>query len=312
MTDIERHLVLVHSAGWQDVQDFHALKRRIEALAPDIAVFVASNDIASSTTRRQASRRPTLVFSPVRLLQFKPDRGKVYAGQPMSKLAEMRALQAAGIPIPDFEELTPETILDSDRFGPLTILKPSYAFATFGSGITLHRTSAVRYRKPEDFPPSHPGRAAPMIAQRFVDSGFPMSCRVLTFFGEPVFSYLRQSTIRLHLPEDKDVFEQSEFMPSAPNNIISFSMEPDFLALASAAFDAMPGLALQGCDIMREEGSGRLYLLEINPGGGTWMFSNSNAAIYRKVLGLSDLMAPLDALEKMSRALIHHTRTEAI
>ena len=311
MSDAERHLVLVHSEGWQDINDFHALKRSVEALAPDIKVFIASNDIASSTTRKQASRRPTLVFSPLRLGAFKPDRGKVYAGRPMSKLDEMRRLEAAGIPVPEFEELTADTVLDRDRYGPLTILKPSYAFATFGSGIELWRTSAVRYRPPDEYPAWHPGRVAPMIAQRYIDCGLPMTCRVLTFFGEPVFTYLRQSTVKLRLPDAADVFEQRDYMPSPPDMSVSLSTDPDFLAFASLAHAAMPDVALQACDILKEEATGRLYLLEINPGGGTWMFSNDNAPGYRRVLGISDLMAPFGALERMARALVRRTRIEA-
>ena len=84
-----RNLVLVHSAGWQDVADFHAIKLRVEKTAPDIEVFVASNDIRSSLTRKRAAERPTLVFSPIRLLAFRPARGKVYAGRRIS----MRSVQ---------------------------------------------------------------------------------------------------------------------------------------------------------------------------------------------------------------------------
>src|SRR5438874_2508785 len=102
-----RHLVLVHTPGWQDVADFIAIKAHVEEMAPDIAVFIASNAIASSYTRKKAAARPSLIFSPLRLLAFKPDRGKVYEGRAMSKLTEMRRLVEAGMPIPPFEEIVP-------------------------------------------------------------------------------------------------------------------------------------------------------------------------------------------------------------
>ena len=54
---------------------------------------------------------------------------------------------------------------------------------------SLRRTATVRYRGPEEFPDWHPGRHAPMFAQYFIDCGFPMTCRVLTFFGAPVFTF---------------------------------------------------------------------------------------------------------------------------
>ncbi len=192
VTAPERNLVLVHSPGWQDRADFLAIKAHVEAIAPDIAVFVASNDIRSSVTRKQAAGRPTLIFSPVRLLAFRPARGKLYAGTPMSKLDEMHALGAAGLPVPRFEVIAPATRLSSADYGALVVIKPSYALASWGQGVELRRTETVRYRAPEEFPDWHPGRHAPMVAQQFVDCGYPMTCRALTIFGRPIFTYCRE------------------------------------------------------------------------------------------------------------------------
>jgi hypothetical protein len=94
---LERNLILVHTNLWQDRRDFEAIKAHAESMAPDIAVFIVENDIPSSYTRRQAAWRPTLVFSPLSLVRFRPARGKVYAGQPMSKIDEMRILAQAGL-----------------------------------------------------------------------------------------------------------------------------------------------------------------------------------------------------------------------
>jgi hypothetical protein len=306
----ERNLILVHSGGWQDRADFLAIKAHVEAVAPDIAVFIAANDIRSSVTRKQASRRPTLVFSPIRLLEFRPLRGKVYAGTPMSKIDEMHALAAAGLPVPRFEVLEPQTRLSSGHYGPLVVIKPSYALASWGQGVELRRTETVRYRRPDEFPDWHPGRHAPMVAQQFIDCGYPMTCRVLTVFGKPVFTYCRQSTKPLALPDGKDEFEQSEFMPSPPDRRAFVSREPDILALATQAYRAMPHVALQACDILRAK-TGELFLLEVNPGGGTWMFSSPSAHVYKEGLGVSDLAAEFDAFHVIARALIERTRAEA-
>ena len=78
-----RSLVLVHTEGWQDVADFQVINAHVEHMAPDIEVSIASNITRSSYTRKKAASRPSLVFSPARLLNFRPNRGKVYAGQPM-------------------------------------------------------------------------------------------------------------------------------------------------------------------------------------------------------------------------------------
>jgi hypothetical protein len=72
----------------------------------------------------------------------------------------------------------------------------------------------------------------------------------------------------------------------------------------------MPDVALQACDILRDV-SGCLHLLEINPGGGTWMLSNHNAPAYRTALGIEDLAAEFDAFRVSARVLIERTRAEA-
>jgi len=307
----ERNLILVHTTGWQDRRDLETIKALVESMAPDIEVFVVENDIPSSYSRKQAASRPTLVFSPLSLLHFKPARGKIYAGAPMSKLDEMRSLAAGGMPVPHFELLTPDTALDESLYGPLTISKPSYALATFGQGVELFRTRSVRYRKPEEFPDWHPGRRAPMIAQRFIDCGRPMTCRVLTFFGEPIFSYCREAMLPMALSLDKEVFEQSEYMPAPPLRRAFIVRDADIFALAAAAYQAMPQIALQACDILREKDTGQLYLLEINPGGGTWMFSSQHSHGYKEVLGIDDLAAPFDAFGTIARLLVERTRREA-
>ncbi len=305
-----RNLVLVHSEGWQDVGDFHAIKTHVEKMAPDIAVFIASNNIRSSLTRKKAAHRPTLVFSPIRLLSFRPDRGKVYQGQPMSKLTEMQRLVTAGMPVPAFEEIRPETALSSKVYGPYVVIKPTFDLASWGQGIELRRTEAVRFRPRSDYPLDHPGHYGPMVAQRFIDCGRAMICRVLTLFGTPLLTYVWEAPHPLALDPERDSYDQGDFMPTQPDNIKYITHDPDILALAAAAYLAMPDVALQGCDILRDK-TGNLHLLEINPGGGTWMFSSPRAPFYREGLGIDDLTAEFDAFRTCARVLIEKTRAEA-
>jgi len=305
------NLVLVHTDSWQSLADFVEIKARIEAKAPDIEVFIASNLTRSSYTRKKAARRPSLIFSPNRLLAFRPDRGKICVGKPMSKLTEMSRLVAAGIPVPTFEEIRPETILSSEIYGPYVIVKPTHELASWGQGIELLRTESVRYRAFSDYPADHPGRHAPMLAQKFIDCGHAMTCRVLTLFGVPLLTYCRESTKPLALDACIEPFQQPDFMPAPPDLIAYTTRDPAMLALAYAAYCAMPEIPLQACDILRAK-NGNLYLLEINPGGGTWMFSNASANAYKAGLGIDDLTSEFDAFATCARLLIDRTRAEAI
>ncbi len=303
----ERHLVLVHTPEWQDMGDFHDIARRVERMAPDIRTFVVSNDDTASVTKRRAAEAPTLVFSPIRLGQFRPRRGRVFAGQTVSKLVEMECLAAAGLPIPHFTELGPDTRLDPALFGSHVVVKPSYALSSFGQGIELWPVDQVAYRPAESFPADHPGRQGPMIAQRFIDCGEAMSCRVLTLFGAPLLTYCRQSTVPLALDSLNFPCAQSDFMPSRPNMRVHAPRDEDILALAARAYDAFPEAALQACDILRDR-DGKLHLLEINPGGGAWMFSNRSAHLFRDALGVDDLTHMFNAFEVAAMKLVEKTR----
>ena len=97
---IHRHLVLVHTPGWQSAADFQAIARHARDIDPALEVFVVRSDIPNSYSRRKAAARPTLVFSPGRLTSFRPLRGKVCQGGPTPRLEQLRRLEAADVPVP--------------------------------------------------------------------------------------------------------------------------------------------------------------------------------------------------------------------
>ena len=115
----------------------------------------------------------------------------------------------------------------------------------------------------------------------------------------------------LNLSSEKDIFEQHEYLPAPPDRTAFITREPDLLKLAADAYRAMPEVALQACDIVREKVTGRLYLLEVNPGGGTWMFSSESSANYKQSLGTSDLTTEFNAFRTIARVLVERTRAEA-
>jgi hypothetical protein len=143
---VERNLILVHTQGYQDAADFAAIAQHVQELAPDIETFIASKNIPSSATRRRAGRRPTLIFSPGRLLEFRPMRGRVYAGSPIPKLEQLSRFKAAGLPVPPSTEITPDTVLSEGEFGPLVIVKPSFSEASHGHHMTIKIRRDVRFQ----------------------------------------------------------------------------------------------------------------------------------------------------------------------
>jgi len=313
---VERHLILVHTPGYQDVADFYDIAQKVRAQAPDIEVFVASNTIPSSVTRRHASKLPTLIFSPGNLLEFHPVRGKIYAGSPIPKLEQIARFRSAGLPVPATMEITPDVVLPESLFGSHVVVKPSFSLASHGHHMTLIRREAVRYVPRESYPEDHPGRYGSMFAQRFVDTGPSVNHhRVLTLFGEPLLAFktISQST-RPSLDAPDDVLATSAVKARRRDGPIAreATWDADILALARRAFRALPEIPLQGIDIIREEGTGKLFVLEANPGGNTWIFSKGGMTErLKQALGVERLTDQFDAFATAARVLVERTRQEA-
>ncbi len=313
---IERNLVLVHTPGYQDVEDFQVIARTVQELAPDIEAFVASNNISSSVTRRLASKRPTLVFSPGNLLSFRPSRGKIYAGSPIPKLEQIARFKAAGLPVPARVEITPNFEMPETKFGSFVVVKPGFSESSHGQFITLMRREAVRFQAKESYPEDHPGRYGPMVAQRFIDTGlFVNHHRVLTLFGTPLLAFKTCSEKpRPSLDSSDDVLATIAVKARRRDGPVTrqFTSDADILELARRSYRALPEIALQGIDIIREVGSGQLYVLEANPGGNTWIFSKGDmTARLKTALGVERLTDQFDAFKTAGKVLIERTRAEA-
>src|SRR5687768_2170143 len=247
---VERNLILVHQPSRQNRADFETIARKVQELADDIEAFVACNETPSSVTRKKAAQKPTLVFSPGPLDVFRPMRGKIYAGQPIPKLEQMARMAAAGLPVPAFAEITPDTVLSEQRFGSHVVVKPGHSLASHGQAITLMRREAVRYRPPEEFPPEHPGRLGPLFVQQFIDTGPLVShYRVLTWFGTPLLAYRNTSFVErapLDAPDDvlaKVAVKARRGANAARTELIK---EDDVLSLASRTYAAMREIPQQG------------------------------------------------------------------
>jgi len=314
---VDRHLILVHLPGWQSAADFEEIAGHVRVIEPGIGTFLLRGDLPHSYTRRHAARRPTLVFSPGPLQALRPLRGRLYQGRPIPKIEQLRRLAAVGVPIPRTAVLTPDLRLDPAMWSDFVIVKPTdLASSSSGAGIQLMRTGRVRYRPPEDYPPGHPGRLAPMLVQQFIHTGERIGhYRALTLFGETISLYHgRAARERLDLSASDEVIERAVVATQAVEKDKSFVDDPDVIAIARAAHAAMPDVPLKGCDILRDARTGALYVIEVNPGGNTWHFSSSYLATARRANGPEferRRREQFDAMRTAARLLVARTLAEA-
>jgi len=186
----------------------------------------------------------------------------------------------------------------------------------------LIRTRRLDKIRPADFPDDHFMRIAPALMQRFIDTGrFPAYYRVVSLFGEPLLWWrgfvpierppltASDADLEAAIIEPKDTFIRSKFDASKRREL---KVEPDVFAFAHRMHEAFPTLPIKGCDILREESTGKLYAIEINGGGNVWHFSAANFQRPRSEMGGRDGMVRYyDPWPKAARILIRMTREHA-
>jgi hypothetical protein len=318
--EARRHLVLAYRPGWQSIEDLNEIADHVRDIDPSIRTFIVPTTAVNAVTRREAARRPTFVFSPGLMPVFRPKRGKVYQGRGLPKAEEAALMAARGLPVPKTALLTPDLVLDPADWGEVVLLKPTdMGTSSQGLGFKLIRTHRVRYMAPHEYPADHPGRRGPMLVQQFItDHGHISYARVLTVFGEPLYMMRhrsREPMIDLTAPDEVlETFRVAHQSFTDPEMIRTFEDTPEELALARAAYRAVPEIPLQGTDIVRDS-EGRRYIIEINSRGNTWHFSSSFQAPARKKNGPEferRRRYQMDALRTTARVLVAKTNTEAI
>jgi hypothetical protein len=313
-----RNLVLVHMPGWQAVQDFMAVRDRIAATAPDLAVLIANTQQSDRALEDLASRRPTLVVSPTRLGAFRPRRGRLYHGRPVAKDEQLARLQALSIPIPRTTRLIPGISLDPALWGSHVIIKPTSSRSSRGVGFLIAPTGKVSFRGAEHYPEGHPGRLGPLMVQQFIETGpTARHYRVNTLFGRALYCLLNISIEAL--PDLQSITNEFESSALATNshdpNKRAFELvaDKDVIELAARCQAAFPDVPLKGVDIVRDYRTGQLYVLELNCTSNTWHISSNYFAEFRKgSLAKEKMVAQFGAWDVAAAVLIERTRQDAI
>ena len=234
--------------------------------------------------------------------------GRVFAGRALNKMDEFRGLKAAGLPVPETVLLTPGAPVAGVGWGPLTILKPNVA--ALGAGIRLVRTRSLLFPEPGAPPVLGPPGGRPVVAQRYIDSGpHAESWRVLTIFGRPLYS----SRTRAVNPRP-DLAGAGPLAGAVASNVmprvVRLDIDPEVIALAARVHGAFPEIPVQGVDIVREAGTGKLFVIEINAGWNTWHFSSPFGKKLQAEFGL-DYHGQFGAFSVAADALVEMTATAA-
>jgi hypothetical protein len=310
-SEASRNLVIVHTVRAQALSDWQTVEEKIRERAPDIEVRIVDNNNPDPAIAKWQATRPSLVFSTIRLFMYAPSGGKVYAGREEGKLDQVRRLTAAGMPAPPAYKLLPFMPLKPEVWGDYVIVKP--VVGSFGDHVRLVRTEEAGRRYAQL---TENGKRE-MVVQKYVDHTDAerklKQYRVLTLFGRPLYAIWRRSAEPLP-PLEKIAADPLGRIASNYRGVErEYGLaheDEDVLALASGVAAACPEFPCLGVDIVREHGTGKLWVFETNSSGYVWhfssQFSDDLSDEHRKIL-----YEQFNALDRTADILIEKTRAEA-
>ncbi|MGV8996952.1 MAG: hypothetical protein ACOH12_08405 [Parvibaculaceae bacterium] len=310
-------LVLVNHPWGQERRDLEEIAAKVEALAPEISTHIVPHDMKADECDLPADvwSRPTLNVAFQWPQKFRPARGLTYTGRPINKSVQTRKYDTAGVAVPPTVTYQFGRALNRNFWGDFVIMKPTRLdMMSHGNNIFLMRTERVAALAPRIYPPQHPARTAPVLIQKFINTGGASeSYRVLTLFGEPIHSMLfRQPENRAPLYAPDEVLLKTSVASNAGDAYVhQLINDPEIMAFARRAAAAMPFIPLQGIDVIREMGTGKLYVLESNPGGNTWHFSSRMSVETRKIVTREQRIEQFGAWDIAAKVLAERTLKEA-
>ena len=314
MKDSLCNLVLVLWADHARTRaDLAQIAECVARLNPSIQAFVVSHHKFDQLKLLRTWFRPTLSLSFLDLAKRKLLPGRLLTGFLLYKHGEYARLDAAGIPVPQWTIITPDTRLDPDVWGPYVVEKPSVGRR--GANVRVRKTTRIRYTAPDAFPIGHYGRDGPMLAQRFVYTGeWPSSYRVITIFGEVLLCYRQISRSRGSPLKGRWGFRETggvSIVSNTSDMTVELIKDSSIIALAERAhrkaFSDFPILAF---DIVRDAETGTLFVLECHA-GGSWMFS-ADVGVGIQAAHDLDFKKQFGAIEKAAEVIARETTRRAV
>lgn len=284
----DRNLIILHR-GPEYERDFKPIAERVQALDPAISVFCLSAG-AKRISPEPDWTKPSLTVALQQTFRVPIRRGPVLANRPIHKPGQHRIFLAAGLPAPPTLPFVPGMKLDPIMFGEYVVIKPGDPqIGSYGRGVQLFRRRKLEKMRYADFPRDHFIHRDPQgyLVQRFIDSGPLITLyRVLTLFGAPLYCWLaREKLPRPPVAGTDEEIEALRITNNGPFRERFLTKEQDVLDLSTRVGNAFPDIPILGMDILREEKSGKLYVLEVNPGGNTWHFSSKLTTRVRQEMG---------------------------
>ncbi len=223
---------------------------------------------------------PTKVISMLPLKKFTPKWAEIWQQKNYTKIDEYTLLDQAGIPVPKWISVYENQKPDLSGFSDYVVVKPALGWK--GAFVRITKREKVSYRPITT--ELMDGVVSPaLIAQEYIHTGaWPISYRVTTVFGEPIFMF-RSSANANRLPLIGSTFDSQFFVGrSIVATAIGCSRDAEVpkevIHLAQEAHQkAFPDIPLLGFDIVQDIRTNKLFVLEVNAFGRTYLLSDEDS-----------------------------------
>ena len=247
----------------------------------------------------------TKVISMFPLKSFLPEWAEIWQQKNYTKIEEYRALEKAGIPVPKWVPVYRGQNPDLSGFSEYVVVKPALGWR--GAFVRILRRAKVSYRPIAT--DVMDGVVSPaLIAQEYIHTGaWPISYRVATVFGEPIFMFRSMANAN-RLPFigstfDADFFTGRSIVATAQGCLRDEEVPEDVIDLARQAHrQAFPDIPLLGFDIVRDCKSNQLFVLEVNAFGRTYLLSEYDSKRHLEEFGF-DLHKQFGGVKAAARGI---------
>ena len=214
--------------------------------------------------------------------------------------------------MPKWALLTRDQRPSLEDFGPYVVCKPDAGAK--GAEVKIKRTGRVRWNPPANNL-ARRLKSDGLLAQEFIYTGpWPVSYRVTTLFGKALFS-CRVEADRSRRPlQGPDQFRSQgggmSICSSGKACTFELNHDREVIELGERAHAAFPDIAVLGVDIIREQPSGKLYVIEVNSTGGTWHFSSATGQSVQQGAEIN-FESQFDGLKTAAEVLVEQTHRAA-
>lgn len=316
------NLCLVIPPTRLDPNDFGAIAKIVQTLDPGILITILTpgDNAAAVKAERWKYKSVTIAIGPSG--RFTPQRGPILQNGAVSKLEQYSRFIEAGVATPRTERFQFSKRYLPEVWSEFVILKPLPLTMTSKAGQSrMYRTHRLEHLSPQSLPANHFLREGPGLVQELIDTGpYPSKFRVLSLFGDPLYSSLTRSMVpRVSLDASDEDIEASIIDAKNPQSKAAdkdekrtvLAADPDVLAFARTVHGAFPRKPILGLDILKRESDGKLFALEVNAGGNVWHLSSSKEKHRARLGGKEAMLAQHDAWNVSARALIRIAREHA-